>query len=370
MDEQEQPDTMTIDEAANEFVAWVGGLELLQVAALAVFVLAVFLLRKLLARGVVGSLELLLKRHEARLSEDVQEALRESAEVLLVLLAAFVVVDVLSPPDILRSFLDRLLGSVAVIVVFSAWYRLAADFVMMLRSDKRAANLRMEADWTVRVSRFAVLLFGVTALLKVWAIDISAALTGVGVLGAGLAIASQDLVRNLIAGMTNISEERFVTGDAIHVEGLVTGTVERIDLRSTLIMGFDQVPRYVPNAELANCAVLNYSRRKHRRIKVTIGLVRSATVPEISAVREGLEDYLLTSGDFDTSDDAPKYVRASEITDHAINILFYGRTNGGTYQEFLEVSERLNLRTLEIVAASGTKLAYPTQTIFQPTGES
>ena len=37
----------------------------------------------------------------------------------------------------------------------------------------------------------------------------------------------------------------------------IKGTVEKIDLRSTLVRGFDQIPRYVPNSELSNAVVMN-----------------------------------------------------------------------------------------------------------------
>jgi len=105
-----------------------------------------------------------------------------------------------------------------------------------------------------------------------------------------LAIAAQDLVRNLIAGMTNQSEERFVTGDAIEVEGSFLGTVKRIDLRSTLVLGFDQIPRHVPNTDLSNSIVKNYTRMQHRRVWVTFQLVLSTSLEQLEATRSALEE--------------------------------------------------------------------------------
>jgi small-conductance mechanosensitive channel len=92
----------------------------------------------------------------------------------------------------------------------------------------------------------------------------------VGVLGAGLAIAAQDFVRNLVAGMNNMSEKRFERGDWIAVEGGIEGTVQRIDVRSTTIMGFDRVPRYVPNSGLSNAIVLNKSRIRHQLLRIAL----------------------------------------------------------------------------------------------------
>lgn len=141
------------------------------------------------------------------------------------------------------------------------------------------------------------------------------------------------------------------------------GTVERIDLRSTMIAGFDEIPRHVPNSDLANSVVLNFSRMKHRRLWVGVPLVLSTTAVQIEQIKAGLTDFLNSSGRFDTRPEAPKYVYASNIRDHAIEILFVARTKAAGYEDLLFAKEALNLRVFELVAEAGTDLAYPTQTI-------
>jgi MscS family membrane protein len=207
------------------------------------------------------------------------------------------------------------------------------------------------------------LLLGLTALLKVWQVDISGALTGVGVLGAGLAIAMQDLIRNLVAGMTNMSEKRFQSGDAIQVEGQFLGTVERIDLRSTLVVGFDQIPRYIPNSDLSDSVVLNYSARIHRRVKVIVPLVLSSTEEQIEAVRDDLRQHHQNSGDFHLDEEAAQYIYVSDIGPSSVNIMLYVWTKGPDYDDYLQTIERLTLAILRAVKKAGTELAYPTQTL-------
>jgi MscS family membrane protein len=89
--------------------------------------------------------------------------------------------------------------------IFAAWYNLAAVFLSAL-NPKQLNNLVAETDWAVRVTRFVIILLGITALLQLWNIDVSAAFTGVGVLGAGVAIAAQDILKNFFGGMSNVSE--------------------------------------------------------------------------------------------------------------------------------------------------------------------
>jgi MscS family membrane protein len=163
--------------------------------------------------------------------------------------------------------------------------------------------------------------------------------------------------------MSNMSEKRFTTGDSIEIEGVLIGTVRKIDLRSTLIIGFDQIPRHVPNSELSNSVVMNLSKRKHRRIRLKIPLVLSSTQAQVEEVRDRLKDYLDTSGDFEISDESPQYVHVNDLGDSSVDILFYAWTQTAEYAEYLKVTERLSLTILSTVKASGSDLAYPTQTI-------
>jgi MscS family membrane protein len=329
----------------------------------------VFVLRRTLARWTVAALHALLKHFSVSLSEEVTTQLKKATEVLAVTFSVYLAVDVFNLSEITSVFLRRTLSSVAIVAVFGSWYQLTGPFVSMLRA-KQPNTVKIEVDWVQRIAQFAILFFGLASLLNVWQVDVAGVLTGVGVLGAGIAIATQDLIRNLVAGMTNMSEKRFETGDSIQVEGQFVGTVKRIDVRSTVVVGFDQIPRHIPNSDLSNSVVLNYSARKHRRIMLKVPLVLSSTQGQIEAVRDGLKKYHQTCGDFELSNDAPKYIYVNEIGPSSVDILIYAWTKGPEYEQLLEVTERLTLAILKTVKSVGTDLAYPTQTIQLDGGSS
>lgn len=345
--------------------SWADGIGTEKLTATLLVMVIVVVFRLPLAKLATTIIASILKRLSITMSDEVRETLVETCSVLLVTLVVFVAIEVLNPPEFAGGFLRNLVFSFAVVSIFSAWYQLVGPFLAILDKN-RFGVVSMETSWIERVTKFAILLFGITALLKVWDIDISGALTGVGVLGAGLAIAAQDLVRNLIAGMTNMSEQRYETGDAIEIDGGVSGVVERIDLRSTLLVGFDQIPRYVPNSELSNAIVLNYSDQKRRRILHTISLTPSATPAQVREVRDRLKDYLQTCGDFATTPDASQYVNVLELNPGSIDIMFYAVTVSPEYAEYLNVGERLSLKVFDIVEAAGTELALPVQAIRFP----
>ncbi|MCV6825941.1 MULTISPECIES: mechanosensitive ion channel family protein [Halocynthiibacter] len=364
---------MPFKEAVSDLVArvqgWLSSADQIGVLIAIVFVAIVIWLRKPLAKMVVGALDSLMTRLAVGLSDETKAELTVPTSILIATLSIFLALDVLQLPEFADGLVRRVLTSIAVLAVFAGWYNLCGPFVSLLSGETRL-GVKMESGWMERVARFGVVLFGITALLTVWEVDISSALTGVGVLGAGLAIATQDLIRNLVAGMNNISEKRFSVGDVVQIEGVFVGTVEQIDLRSTLLRGFDQIPRYIPNSELANAVVLNYSQRRNRRVKLSIPLVLATTQAQILEFCDTLRKHLKESGDFDVSEDAPQYVHVEGLSDSAVLVMFYAWTNDPDYANFLEVTERLTLKIMELASACDTALAYPTQTLNMPDSTS
>ncbi|MDO6799618.1 mechanosensitive ion channel family protein [Shimia thalassica] len=357
---------MSLIDAVTNLVSrvqvWLSSADQTWLAVSIVLVSIVFGFRKPVAKMVIWALDRLMTRLSVGLSDQTKAALVVPTSVLIVTLSLFLTLDVLQFPPFADSLVRRILTSVAVLAVFSGWYNLCGPFVSLLSGDSRL-DLKMESGWMERVARFGVVLFGITALLTVWEVDIASALTGVGVLGAGLAIATQDLIRNLVAGMNNISEKRFSVGDVVQIEGAFIGTVEKIDLRSTLLRGFDQIPRYIPNSELSNAVVLNYSQRSNRRVLLSIPFLLSTTPEQLSGICDGLRVHLKTSGDFDTSEEAPQYVYVEGLSDSAILVIFYAWTTTPDYENSLRVNEALTLKILELSQEFEASLAYPTQTI-------
>ena len=352
----------SIERAPERLASWLDSIDGISILLALVFVIIVYLARNWIARQILSLFSIFLNRLSVGLSETISKELTTTTAVLVVVLALFPVLEALNLAEFIGDFATKILVSVAIISVFAGWYSLCGPLVSLLHNN-RFDRVRMEAGWMERAAEFAVILFGITAVLKVWQVDIGSALTGVVVLGAAIAFAAQDLISNLIGGMNNMSEKRFAVGDSIQIDGVLVGTVEKIDLRSTLVRGFDQIPRYVPNSELSNAVVLNFSHRTNRRVMLSIPLILSSTPTQITAVRDALRSHLLESGDFEISDDAPQHVYVEGLSESAVPLIFYAWTTIPEYDNFLQVSERLTLKILEAVQQAGTELAYPTQTL-------
>ena len=88
--------------------------------------------------------------------------------------------------------------------------------------------------------------------------------TGLSIVGAAIALATRESLENLIASFVIFFDKPFTTGDFVKVQH-VSGVVERIGLRSTRIRTESKTYVSVPNKQMADSIVDNYSLRTLRR---------------------------------------------------------------------------------------------------------
>jgi moderate conductance mechanosensitive channel len=81
-------------------------------------------------------------------------------------------------------------------------------------------------------------------------IQILPLLAGAGIVGLGISLASQSLIKDVINGCLVLFEDQYVVGDVIRV-GNVTGLVEYLSLRSTRIRSAEGNLITVPNSAIS-----------------------------------------------------------------------------------------------------------------------
>jgi MscS family membrane protein len=219
-------------------------------------------------------------------------------------------------------------------------------------------------EWLLKSIRVAFLFIGAGTILEIWGIKILPLLAGLGLFGVAVALGAQDLFKNLISGLLIIAERRFSPGDWIAVEGVVEGTVETIGFRSTLVRRFDKAPVFVPNANLSDNVVTNFSAMTHRRIYWTIGVLYSTRVEQLRRIRDGIERYILDSDDFAHPPEVPAFVRIDRFGDSSIDIMVYCFTRTTVWGEWLEIKEDLACRIKEIVEEAGSGFALPSRSLY------
>jgi len=184
----------------------------------------------------------------------------------------------------------RILLIIAVLILASAVFR--ALFPRIARAailrgastpdeemDKRADTIIHVVQRTAGV---AVLLIGIITILDDIGVDVTAVVTGLGITGLALALGAQALVRDGINGIFLLAEDQYRTGDVVRIAD-VTGTVESISLRRTIIRDEDGVVHSVPNGSIG--VVSNYTR-DFARVNVKVQVAYGEELSRVSEVIE------------------------------------------------------------------------------------
>jgi small-conductance mechanosensitive channel len=159
-----------------------------------------------------------------------------------------------------------------------------------------------------------ILATGWVLIAGVWGVDLSAALTALGVTSLVISFALQDTLGGIASGFTLLADQPFSPGDWIE-SGDIEGRVIDVNWRSTRIHDRDGDLVVVPNGQLANATITNYDQpNRLHRVKVPVQIERTATP---TAAKEMLLDAARSTPGVVA--DPPPFVRVTLIADPVVD---------------------------------------------------
>jgi small conductance mechanosensitive channel len=120
-----------------------------------------------------------------------------------------------------------------------------------------------------RVARLIVLALFVIVALQNLGVELLPLIAGLGVVGAGIALATQGVLGNIVAGLTIIFTKPFRVGDYISIAG-VEGKVEDISLSDTTLGHADRSKVVVPNRKIVGEILHNYGQIRQVSVSVSV----------------------------------------------------------------------------------------------------
>jgi small conductance mechanosensitive channel len=121
------------------------------------------------------------------------------------------------------------------------------------------------------IAKWTLFVLVTTIALNQVGFNLTAFLTGLGILGFTIGFALQDVSKNFVAGLLLLIEQPFNIGDTIEVKGF-TGNVLDVQLRATEIRALDGRIVQIPNADIFTSPITNFTRAATRRIEVKAGV--------------------------------------------------------------------------------------------------
>jgi len=325
---------------------------------------AFLLIRGLFSKFVLKFLHNLVARSENELDDKIIDALIPPIKFVPVILGIFFASQYMDLSEDINAAVMKLDRSLIVFTIFWALHRILTPLSYGLKKLEDILTRAMMV-WIFKALKVLVTFLGAAIILEIWGIAVGPLLAGLGLFGAAVALGAQDLFKNLIGGITIIAEKRFHPGEWILVDGVVEGTVEAIGFRSTKVRRFDKAPVHVPNSNLSDAVVTNFSRMTHRRIKWKIGVTYSTDVQQLQIIRDGIMNYLIQNEHFAKADEVSTFVRVDSFNASSIDFLVYCFTKTTNWGDWLEIKEAFAMEIKRIVeeeAKSG--FAFPSQSIY------
>jgi small-conductance mechanosensitive channel len=121
---------------------------------------------------------------------------------------------------------------------------------------------RGTAESIATIIRYVIVIIGLMIIMRTSGIDISSLGILFGAIGIGIGFGLQSISNNFISGIIILFERPVKVGDRIEVEG-VAGNIVKISGRATTIITNDNIAIIVPNSELINSKVTNWSLNDH-----------------------------------------------------------------------------------------------------------
>lgn len=207
--------------------------------------------------------------------------------------------------------IPQVIGAVLVLVV-GLWF---AGFAR--RSLLRLMESGERVDETLRTALSSVLYYGLVLLVAVvflsqLGIQTTSILAALGAAGLAIGLALQGTLSNVAAGFMLLWLRPFKLGDYIDADG-IAGTVKKIGLFSTELHSWDGIFQFVPNSELWNKRVTNYTRLPTRLLELKFGIAYDDDIPKAKATLE-----MMVRADERVLDDPVPQILTCELGDSAV----------------------------------------------------
>lgn len=243
--------------------------------------------------------------------------------------------------------------------IFSRIFDALISEVIMPLSEKSESSFDNQLIPVIQKGvRSIIWVLGIIIGLDNIGFDITAMIAGLGIGGLALALAAQDSVKNIFAGIMIFLDKPFRLNDRIQINGH-DGSVEEVGLRSTRIRTLEGRIVTIPNCTFTDNSVINVSSQPALKVKLNLGLTYDTNEEQMQKAIDILES--IVRDEPEIKDDFAAGFNG--FGDFSLNILFiyYVKPEG----HWLDTQTLVNKEVLRRFNKEGLEFAFPTQTLYK-----
>lgn len=324
------------------------------------FIIAVSFLVAFLAKVVTKKiLYPLTKKTKTKIDDLIVASVSSVIFYFILFLGIRLGIGYFKPPQvILISLVDSLL-----IVIFTlTLLKIINGFSKQWMKDWKSKTKTTVDDRLIplvqKVLKAIVMILAVIFIFSAWKVNISPLIAATGIAGIAVSFAVKDSLTNILGGLQLVLDKTFKVGDKVQLDSGEMGVILDIGLRSTKLKTFDNEVIYIPNGNLANAKIKNFTQPDLSiRVNVDFGV-------EYGSDPEKVKDVVLKaiSKIEGVLDDPPPAVLFMKMSDFSLD--FIARVWVGSYTEAFSTKLKMTDEIYEALNKAGIGIPFPTRTIY------
>ncbi|WP_307037051.1 mechanosensitive ion channel family protein [Streptomyces canus] len=254
---------------------------------------------------------------------------------------------------------NQVLTVLLIFVVTVAAARLVASLMRSVTQSR--PGVAGSATIFVNITRVLVLAIGFLVVLQTLGVSIAPMLTALGVGGLAVALALQDTLANLFAGIHILASKTVQPGDYIRLSSGEEGYVEDINWRQTTVRALSNNLVVIPNGELAKSNMTNFMRPEQQlTILVQVGVAYDSDLEHVERVTIEVVAEVMTEITGAVPDHEP-LVRFHTFGDSRIG--FTVILGVGEFSDQFRIKHEFIKRLHKRYRAEGIRIPAPTRTV-------
>jgi MscS family membrane protein len=246
------------------------------------------------------------------------------------------------------------IGTLVLIVSFIWLLLRMIDFIAMIL-EKKADLTPDQTDNQLIIFfkdffKVVIGVIGILLILKAFGFNISSLITGLSIATAAIALSLRESLENLIASFIIFFDKPFTVGDLVQVQQ-VTGTVEKIGLRSTRIRTDQKTYVSVPNKQMVDSILDNLSLRTQRKAEIRLEIGTSSSVETLNKFIDGIKSKF----NHPQIEESAVFLLDIKPSSFSINADFF--TAPISIGEFNKLKQQKNLEILKLMEEMKIELA-------------
>jgi small conductance mechanosensitive channel len=223
--------------------------------------------------------------------------------------------------------------------------------------QKRLHTLTSVLEGTGRVVLVAWAIF---TILPEAGVTITPILASVGIVGIALGFGAQSLVRDTINGLFILMENQYSQGDVVTVAG-ISGRVEDVSLRRTVLRDLDGVVHYVPNGAIQVASNLT---QEWSRVNLNVSVAYGEDIDRVFAIIDRVGRELAADPQFEPLViSPPRALRVESMSDTGVAIKVLGDTQPVRQWE---VTGELRRRLIRAFLGENVRVPFPPHVVVGP----